>query len=89
MRRPMIDDECGCESCGNYGISKICSECAWDSKWEPKPMTNGDRIRAMSNEELAKFLDECNSQGCVYPARDCRQTCNQCIVEWLKEVDDE
>ena len=55
-------------------------------------MTNGDRIRAMSDEELAKFLDDCNSHGCVCPARDCRATCYECIVDLLKqpaEVDDE
>lgn len=24
--------------------------------WEPKPVTNADRIRAMSDEELAEFI---------------------------------
>lgn len=46
-----------------------------------KPMTNGDRIRAMSDEELAElntlcpFIDEeCTMKGC-----------NACILEWLKQ----
>ena len=28
------------------------------SNWKPKPMTNGDRIRAMSDEELADFIHQ-------------------------------
>ena len=31
-----------------------CRDCGWDDS--KKPMTNGDKIRAMSDEELAKFL---------------------------------
>ena len=52
---------------------------------EPIVLTNFDRIKAMGLEELARFLDDINSQGCVCPARDCRSTCQQCIVEWLKQ----
>ena len=52
---------------------------------EPKAMTNGDRIRAMSDKALAEFLDDCNSRGCVCGARDCRTTCQKCIEDWLKE----
>ena len=51
----------------------------------PTPQTNADRIRAMSDEELAKFLDDNNSHGCVCPTKDCRATCKQCIEEWLKQ----
>lgn len=51
---------------------------------KPK-QTNADRIRAMSDDELAKFLEDSNTAGCVCPSRNCRSTCNQCIVEWLKE----
>lgn len=75
------------ESCG-YDI--CMDECC--PEFEGVPMTNADRIRAMSDEELAKFLDDCNSHGCVCPARDCRATCHECIVDWLKqpaEVDNE
>ena len=28
-----------------------------------KPMTNADRIRAMSDEELAEWMAECNAYG--------------------------
>ena len=30
----------------------------------PQPSTNADRIRAMSNDELAEFLMECNPANC-------------------------
>lgn len=41
------------------------SECAaFNWAVESKPMTNADRIRAMSDEELAAFIDKC--EGCGY-----------------------
>ena len=48
--------------------------------------TNADRIRAMSDEELAEILcvDVC---GC--PSRDCRPTCELCIKEWLEQPAEE
>ena len=30
---------------------------------QPKPMTNADRIRAMSDEKLATWMAECNAYG--------------------------
>ena len=48
-------------------------------------MTNGDKIREMNNEELAKLLDTFCSQieGC----NDDVESCEKCILEWLnKEV---
>lgn len=75
------------ECCHNDACESFdtCIEC-WDEWAENNPpMTNADRIRAMSDEELAKFLDDCNSQGCVCPTRDCSEVCELCIAEWLKE----
>ena len=34
-----------------------CDDCVKGDKWEEKPPTNADRIRAMSDEELAEWLD--------------------------------
>lgn len=56
-------------------------------------ITNADRIRAMSDEELVKFIGHnslcdqiqnnernwCESQG----------VCNNCLVEWLKQPAEE
>lgn len=56
---------------------------------EKKPMTNGDRIRAMTDEELAKFIPDwsytnaCKLSGEVYI--DCNNECEKCVAEWLKE----
>lgn len=59
-------------------------------------MTNGDRIRIMSDEELAEFLMnlalECEYQGENFP-RDCKKTegCQECFcdndlcLKWLKQ----
>ena len=61
-------------------------------------MTNGDRIRQMSNEELAKFLlnlqlgdDAVNCEGCIYykthhydPA-DKQYMCEECYYKDIGE----
>ena len=57
-----------------------------------KPQTNADRIRAMSDEELAKWFGGCdlcnyiqdNTKFC-----DSRGSCTGCIIEWLKQPAEE
>ena len=44
--------------------------------------TNADRIRAMSDEELAEFISNC---GCPDHARSCKNSCEKCTLEWLKQ----
>lgn len=47
--------------------------------------TNADRIRAMSDEELAKFL---RWDVCVMVRgdnRECCGDCEDCVAEWLKQ----
>lgn len=61
----------------------------WKKKNPPilkKPQTNADRIRAMSDEELAAFLDTINACTCSYAmgkspcgGEDC-----PCWLDWLK-----
>ena len=82
---PDNNGDCGCATCANNGNEAICSECAWDSKWEAKPMTNADRIRAMSDEELAELLDDGIFHRCVRPERECCSTCYECVKGWLKQ----
>jgi hypothetical protein len=45
-------------------------------------MTNADRIRAMSDEELADFIA---SLDCPDRRRECNGNCDSCVLEWLKE----
>ena len=46
-----------------------------------KPMTNGDRIRSMTDEELAEF-----NISCPFIDEECTMKgCYACILEWLKQ----
>ena len=53
------------------------------------PMTNADRIRAMSDEEMAKLLDYklgCPAAGdCTKMSKDCKA----CWLDWLQKPADE
>lgn len=48
-------------------------------------MTNADRIRAMSDDELVKFIEDTGLAGCPEPARSCQASCTKCILEWLQQ----
>ena len=61
--------------------------------FEPKFMTNADRIRAMSDEELAKYLldveqgnftiDCCDDRFC--DTQNCCHDCTEAAIKWLKQ----
>lgn len=58
---------------------------------ESKPKTNADRIRNMSDEELAEFLDDVEGRGISYqyanlPCDCCyeKTECSKCWKEWLQ-----
>lgn len=65
------------------------------SHWKAKPQTNADRIRAMSDEELAKWIDWlfgrcewCDTDKMA--ADECNDVeCTHCILEWLKQPAEE
>ena len=67
-------------------------ECDYkDCPWRTEQMTNADRIRAMSDEELAEWLTriangDVYTDFCCNPARTvvCDSKCVVCIAEWLK-----
>lgn len=48
-----------CRKCANAGHTYVCSQCGGRfNHFEPiKPKTNADHIRAMTDEELAEFLE--------------------------------
>lgn len=56
---------------GTSPITDVCIQCRYvdvngkpqPSNWKPHPMTNGDRIRAMSDKELADFLADKYVEG--------------------------
>lgn len=47
-------------------------------------VTNGDRIRAMSDEELANVLTNYSNNG-GWVTETGRQICYERIIEWLKQ----
>ena len=50
-----------------------------------KPITNADRIRSMSDEELADFItDDMCGLICGDPLA-CEGQCKQKMLDWLKE----
>ena len=55
-----------------------------------EPKTNADRIRAMSDEELASFMDRCEMSDIDYAKTFCdlcngQYECDQCRLDWLKQ----
>ena len=68
-----------------------------DCPWRTEPITNADRIRAMSDEELAKiinafntYFDECNRSEDDIDCHDCElyELCSLWegkALEWLKQ----
>jgi hypothetical protein len=66
----------------SYYIDNVAAWLAEYFEIVEKPKTNADRIRAMSDEELAEFISSC---GCPDHARDCRKTCTDCVMKWLGE----
>lgn len=74
-----------CKKCGGiagwdpYFQSWICTRCG---NMEPKPITNADRIRAMTDEELAMWINDVttNALSVLYLGSD-KQTKN--IFYWL------
>ena len=74
MRLPFVDIK-DIKSCSNY---------------VPKPMTNGDRIRAMTDEELAwvfHIVAHCEDWGscerCIFRSLD--SCVEKDILEWLQQ----
>lgn len=92
--RPCLD----CEAYPNKTSGELSSRCAAryllsDVHEPPKvPRTNGDRIRAMTDEELAKYLDGLGFGGtpptCDMDGERDYKKCRDCWLDWLKqEVD--
>ena len=89
-----------CKECVHHNpdfIDEVCLHCSWPefagepSNFKPKPITNADRIRAMTDEELGRFLGEVQwdvanycggvTQKQEYPVPEQRGA----WLDWLKE----
>ena len=84
-----------CYNCGGHGFitatyengqtSAICPVCGGIGTHEIQ-MTNADRIRAMSDEELAELIDR-ETDSCA-PTGDCEKMsrdCKACWLDWLQQ----
>ena len=66
-----------CENSDKYSYEHPCSTCyGYENFKEKKSMSNGDKIRSMSDEELAEFLAETELHGSQGSYKD--------YLEWLK-----
>ena len=76
-----------CKYCrANCTGAKHDRELALCSGYDP-PKTNGDWIRAMTDEELADFLNETNNYLCDFIMnKRCKNDtkCSDCWLEWLR-----
>ena len=74
-----------CDTCKHLGnmASWPCEDCLQGDRYERKPTTNADHIRAMSDEELAKW---CNDYNFNCPPVECKENgCEKCWLDWLKQ----
>ena len=77
-----------CINCNSYFNYNELYKRRVEQVWKPKPITNADRIRAMTPEELAElFVHLC----CPYALGgkvDCNaenKGCYQCWLNWLRQ----
>lgn len=49
------------------------------------PETNGDRLRSMTDEELAEFLNCHNFCARNFDCEKGKQPCKECNLDWLRE----
>lgn len=84
----------GCKNCPAYAKCTVTyrgSACAalrstYGIDTDPEIITNADRIRAMSDEELAlQFGANCPKEN----RRACDRMCSKCWLEWLRQPSEE
>ena len=81
-----------CENCKKYDDCKSGSGLTWPcGAYAPKIVTNADRIRAMSDEEIMQHI--WNTFGCPdgrnYITCGCMGSCKDCWLDWLRQPAEE
>lgn len=78
-----------CDTCRHQDDFWVCDTCIHDEclKDNFEPLTNGDRIRAMTDEELSEFLSFGTRSCSGVDSDDCSRTddCTECRLAWLKK----
>ena len=79
-----------CNRCKYKTTCSASSESDFCLNYEPRPLTNADRIRAMTDEELAKLLCVMNIDDCPDKAHElhCMDKCYECWLDWLRQEAD-
>ena len=70
-------------SCSNHGKNVSFLGDGWKCNYIPVP-TNADRIRAMSDEELANLLTDFSNNG-GWVTEIGREVCYKRITDWLQQ----
>ena len=79
---------CHNTSCSNHGKNISFLGDGWKCNYIPVP-TNADRIRAMSDEELANIV-ECPYGNPYFDEHlPCRGSCHDCLLIWLQQPAEE
>ena len=72
-----------------FAMMSLCFDIEHNHKIEVKPVSNADRIRSMTDEELADWLGVyCNGQTTQKVGKPCVSgmgSCEECWLDWLKE----
>ena len=95
MKKPIHPDKKCCFNCARSGANcEVWHNCGEDCPgWDRKVVTNADRIRAMTDEELAKFIPDwsyTNACKCgEKPYVACNNECEKCVSEWLQQPAEE
>ena len=92
-----------CETCARKQYGYLCDGCIHDpdNKDLYEPMTNADRIRAMSDEEIAEYVcrnsintlcdiicgGECNAISTLKRSGD--WACKEIVMKWLQQPAEE
>ena len=77
-----------CENCTKYDDCRIGSGLTWPcGAYVPKSVTNADRIRAMSDEELLDFMKK--SVANAYMCKIMRTEPMFLTLEWLQQLAEE
>ena len=77
-------------SCNNHGKNISFLGDGWKCNYIPVP-TNADRIRAMSDEELAEFLSRSLKEPCdccqlaVFEGACTETLCDDAMMKWLQQ----
>ena len=78
---------CGALACMGQKYAPCVRQTDSCENWKSAKQTNADRIRAMSDEEMAAWFEELHDRNTCpeFGAWDCNPSCKKCWLDWLKQ----